>query len=214
MSRRGGCVVSDQEILLHAIESDPTNDSTWLAYADWLEEQGDPLSRVLRETLEAGTWSLCRYELFRKLDRHQRRLLACDCVERLLPYYESRYPADSRPRQLIETLRRYATGKRIAEAKAAVGEACEAAATDAQRDPDRFLVALRAAQMTYRVAEMPSNACLTAAYTQAVGCFGPDVVLSTTGPDGGELKPEWRLLVNAEFRWQVARLLRYRFGYI
>jgi uncharacterized protein (TIGR02996 family) len=206
--------VSDQETLLLAVESNPTDDSAWLAYADWLEEQGDPLSRVLRETLDAGTWSRCRHELFHKLDRHKRRLLACDCVERLLPYYENRYPADPRPRQLIETLRRYATGKRIAAAKTAVAEACEVAATNAQRDPGRFLVALRAAQMAYRVTEMPSNACLNAAYTQAVGCFGPDVVLSATGPNDSEFKPEWRSTVNAEFRWQVARLLRYRFGYV
>ncbi len=65
--------MSNQETLLHAIESDPTNDSARLAFADWLEEQGDPLSRVLRETLDAGTWDRYRYELFQTLDRHRRR---------------------------------------------------------------------------------------------------------------------------------------------
>jgi uncharacterized protein (TIGR02996 family) len=205
--------VSDQETILRAIESNPTDDSAWLAYADWLEEQGNPLSSVLRETLRAGTWGRCREDLFQELERDTRRLLACDCAERLLPYYESRYPTDSRPRRLIETLRRYATGKRIAAAKAAVAEACTVAAKDARSDPDRFLVALHAAQMAYRVTEMPSNACLNAAYTLAVGRFGPDVVLSVIGPNDIAFKPEWRSAVDAEFRWQVARLLRYRFGY-
>lgn len=200
----------DQDALLHAVESDPTDDCAWLAYADCLEQQGDPLFPVLRKALHAGTWGQCRYELFRKLDSPTRRLLACDCVERVLPLFESRYPSDPRPRQLIETLRRYATGKRIEAAKNAVAAACEVAAVDAKEDPGRFLAALRAAQVAYRVAEDPSNACLNAAYVEAVGRFGPEV--SFTGPNDTMFKPEWRHAVNGELRWQVARLLRYRFG--
>jgi len=202
--------VSDQETLLHAIETDPTDDFAWFAYADWLEEQGEPLSRILRETLDARTWSRCRYELFCKLDRHQRRRLACDCVERVLPLFESRYPGDPRPRQLIETLRRYATGKRVAAAKSAVAVACEIAGVDAKEKPDSFLAAWCVAHVAYLVTENPSNACLNAAYSQAVDRFGPEVHF--TGPNDSKFKPEWRFAVNAEFRWQIARLLRYRFG--
>ena len=38
------------------------------------------------------------------------RLYACDCAEHVLHVYEQRYPDDKRPRQAIETARRYAQG--------------------------------------------------------------------------------------------------------
>jgi uncharacterized protein (TIGR02996 family) len=199
--------MSDQEMFLRAIESNPTDDLAWIAYADWLEERGDSLYQTLRETLEAGTWIGCREELFRKLSPQSRRLLACDCVERVLPLFEARYPADARPRQLIETLRRYATGKRVATAIAAIVGAREVAALDAQREPERYLAALRAAQMAELAAENPSLACLNAAFTQAIGRFGPDVLYAPFR----DFLPAWRRAVDDECRWQVSRLLRYHF---
>ena len=39
------------------------------------------------------------------------RLFACDCAERVLPIFEKAYPADKRPRQCIETARKFANGK-------------------------------------------------------------------------------------------------------
>jgi uncharacterized protein (TIGR02996 family) len=194
--------------LLLAIESNPTDDLVWLVFADLLEEWGEPLSRVLRETLEDQTWSLCRCHLFLQLDGRQRRLLACDCVERVLPLFEISYPADARPRQLVEALRQAESGPRVEEASAAVSEAIRVAERDARRNPARFLAARKAVQSSGLIDEKPNLACLAAAETQVVHRFGPEVLAAPLG----KFRPEWREACHAEFRWQVARLLRYRFG--
>jgi len=39
------------------------------------------------------------------------RLFVCDCVERVLPLFEKKYPDDNRPRQAIETARKFANGQ-------------------------------------------------------------------------------------------------------
>ncbi len=198
----------DQETLLRAVECDPADDQAWIAYIDWLEEQGDPISKVLRKALDTGTWSRCRSELFRKLKPRDRQLLACDSVERVLPYYEREYPADHRPRQLVETLRQYATGRRVAAAKADAAAACETADADGRENPGRFLAPLRAAQAAFRIRENPNNACLGAAYVEAIGRFGAEVDMA--GSNQKAFKPEWRRAVDTELRWQIARVLRYR----
>jgi hypothetical protein len=59
------------------------------------------------------------------------RLLACDFAEHVLPIYERAYPNDKRPRQAIETSRRYtyghATAEELVAALAAAWAAREAA---------------------------------------------------------------------------------------
>jgi len=71
------------------------------------------------------------------------RLFACDCAERVLHICESKYPDDKRPRNAIETARRFAEGKATKEEMAAT----RAAARDAARD-----AAEAAAWATARVA--------------------------------------------------------------
>ena len=39
------------------------------------------------------------------------RLFSCDCAERVVRYYEAKYPGDNRPRKSIEIARRYARGE-------------------------------------------------------------------------------------------------------
>jgi len=39
------------------------------------------------------------------------RLFAADCAERVLPFYESEYPNDSRPRLAIDATRKFANGE-------------------------------------------------------------------------------------------------------
>ena len=39
------------------------------------------------------------------------RLFACDCAERVLPLFEAEFPDDNRPRQAIETARKFANGE-------------------------------------------------------------------------------------------------------
>ena len=69
------------------------------------------------------------------------RLFACDCAERVLHICESKYPDDKRPRNAIETARRFAEGKATKEEMAAAwdaaGVAAGVAAWDAARDAAR-----------------------------------------------------------------------------
>ncbi len=43
-------------------------------------------------------------ELVKKTDQKTLAVWAIDCAERVLPYFEDKYPEDRRPRQAIETL--------------------------------------------------------------------------------------------------------------
>ena len=43
-------------------------------------------------------------ELMRKTDHETLAVWAMDCAERVLPYFEEKYPGDHRPRNAIETL--------------------------------------------------------------------------------------------------------------
>ena len=43
-------------------------------------------------------------ELVKKNDHKTLAIWAIDCAERVLPYFEGKYPEDQRPRQAIETL--------------------------------------------------------------------------------------------------------------
>jgi len=43
-------------------------------------------------------------ELVKKIDHKTLAIWAIDCAERVLPYFEGKYPGDQRPRQAIETL--------------------------------------------------------------------------------------------------------------
>jgi hypothetical protein len=43
-------------------------------------------------------------ELVKKIDHKTLAIWAIDCAERVMPYFEGKYPGDRRPRQAIETL--------------------------------------------------------------------------------------------------------------
>jgi hypothetical protein len=58
-----------------------------------------------------------------KLGDRERRLLACDYAERVLPLFELPYPDDHRPRQAIESARRYADGEASEEEMLAAKDA-------------------------------------------------------------------------------------------
>lgn len=55
------------------------------------------------------------------------RLFACDCAERVLPLFETKYPEDKRPRQAIETARKFARGEATQIEMDAAGAAAWAA---------------------------------------------------------------------------------------
>ena len=62
------------------------------------------------------------------------RAFSCWCAERVLSMFEKEYPNDKRPRETIETARRYADGLATDEELAAAEAAAWAAARDAARD--------------------------------------------------------------------------------
>ena len=62
------------------------------------------------------------------------RLLACDFAEKALPAFERRFPGDMRPRQAIDTARRFALGNATAEEMAAAFLGAEGARDDAFSD--------------------------------------------------------------------------------
>ncbi|GGV16758.1 hypothetical protein GCM10010495_33910 [Kitasatospora herbaricolor] len=74
-------------------------------------------------------------------DRRQLGAWAADCAERVLPLFEAKAPADTRPREAVEGIRRYARGEiprgplrpLAYAALAAAREAGEPAATAAAR---------------------------------------------------------------------------------
>ena len=72
----------------------------------------------------------------KKLDKRDQRALAlwaADCAEQVLPYFENRYPIDSRPRKAIEAARKWTKGKiTVGEARRAALSA-HAAARDASQ---------------------------------------------------------------------------------
>ena len=46
-------------------------------------------------------------ELVRKTDHKTLAVWAIDCVERIMPYFQEKYPEDHRPRKAIEALRKW-----------------------------------------------------------------------------------------------------------
>jgi len=71
----------------------------------------------------------------RKVDYNERilRLFACWCAEQVLPNFENKYPEDKRPRQAIETAKRYADGKATKKELSAANSAARSAADSAAR---------------------------------------------------------------------------------
>jgi hypothetical protein len=108
-------------------------------------------------------------ELVGNTDHKTLAVWACDCAERVLPYFEEKYPEDDRPRMAIEAGRAWAcTGvfKMSDVRKAAL--AAHAAAREAGGD-DAARSAARAGQ-ALATAHVPSHAIAAAVYAAtAVG---------------------------------------------
>ena len=94
--------------------------------AKWGNNTPFPLSEVLEVCgLNDAIWAL---RIVIEPAEKEIRLFACDCAERVLPIYEKQYPDDQRPRQAIETARRFAIGKATPEELHAAGATAGATA--------------------------------------------------------------------------------------
>ncbi len=122
-------------------------------------------------------------ELAGKADHKTLAVWACDCAERVLPYFEEKYPTDDRPRAAIEAGRAWArTGVfRMVDIRQ-TSLASHAAARDAE-DGSAALSAARAAGQAVASAHAAGHAIVAAIYaTTAVrdGARAADVVAAVT----------------------------------
>jgi hypothetical protein len=96
-------------------------------------------------------------ELVRKTDHKTLALWAVDCVERVMPYFEEKYPEEHRPRKAIETLQEWIhTGAfKMADIRKASLDA-HAAARDVGED-NAARSAARAAGQAVATAHVPTH---------------------------------------------------------
>ncbi|MCJ7582170.1 MAG: hypothetical protein MUP98_16780 [Candidatus Aminicenantes bacterium] len=121
-------------------------------------------------------------ELVKKTGHNTLALWAIDCVERVLPYFEEKYPEDQRPRQAVEALQAWInTGvfKMAVIRKAALSS--HAAAREVGED-NAARSAARAAGQAVATAHVPTHSFAAAKYAlQAIyrAALSTDAVAAT-----------------------------------
>jgi hypothetical protein len=103
-------------------------------------------------------------ELVSKTTHKILAIWSADCAERVLPYFEEKYPEDTRPRKAIEACREWArTGVfRMADVRK-TALAAHAAARDVKED-NAARSAARAAGQALATAHVPTHALAAAIY--------------------------------------------------
>ncbi len=136
-------------------------------------------------------------ELVRKTDHKTLAIWAIDCAERVMPYFEEKYPQDHRPRQAIETLQTWIeTGVfQMAVIRKASLDAHAAAREVGEDSPARS--AARAAGQAVATAHVPRHAYGPAMYAQQA------IYRATNSMDA----------VESERNWQYQHLLDLRNGH-
>ena len=133
-------------------------------------------------------------ELAKKADHKTLATWALDCAERVLPYFEGKYPEDKRPRAAIEAGRAWVrTGAfRMAVIRKAALDS-HAAARDV-KDDDAARSAARAAGQAVAAAHVPAHALAAAAYAATV--------IRDANPENASAA------TSKEREWQCRRLLQ------
>ena len=136
-------------------------------------------------------------ELVRKTDHKTLAIWAIDCAERVMPYFEEKYPQDHRPRQALETLQTWIdTGVfQMAVIRKASIDAHAAAREAGEDSPARS--AARAAGQAVATAHVPRHAYGPAIYAQEA------IYRATNSMDA----------VESERNWQYQHLLDLRNGH-
>lgn len=105
-------------------------------------------------------------ELMSKTDHKTLAIWAFDCAERVLPYFEEKYPQDHRPRQALETLQTWInTGVFKMAVIRAASLASHAAAREVGEDNAAHSAA-RAAGQAVATAHVPRHSYGPAVYAQ------------------------------------------------
>ena len=103
-------------------------------------------------------------ELVRKTDHKTLAVWAIDCVERVMPYFEEKYPEDHRPRKAIEALQKWIrTGIFKMTDIRGVSLASHAAAREVGED-NAARSAARAAGQAVATAHVPTHSIAAANY--------------------------------------------------
>jgi hypothetical protein len=104
-------------------------------------------------------------ELVGKSDHKTLGIWAADCAERVLPYFEEKYPGDTRPRKAIEALRTWVrTGVfKMADIRRD-SLAAHAAAREVKEKDDTARSAARAAGQAVATPHVPTHAIGAATY--------------------------------------------------
>lgn len=136
-------------------------------------------------------------ELVRKTDHTILAIWAADCADRVLLYFEDKYPEDKRPRMAIEACREWArTGVfRMADVRRTSLAAHAAAREVPEYEPARS--AARAAGQALATAHVPAHAIVAARYA------------ATAVRDAATAADAERATIQ-EREWQYQHLLRLR----
>lgn len=144
----------------------------------------------------AEAWSVCKradwmlWLLARMSDKPgwpKQRLVVhtiCDCAETALPIWEKKYPNDKRPRNAIETARKFADGKATAKELDAARAAADAAAADAANAPN----ATNAAFAATFAADAAARAAHAADYAVAAAGAATDAANATAANAAARIK--------------------------
>src|SRR5260370_2068091 len=135
-------------------------------------------------------------ELVSNTDHKTLAIWAIDCAERVMPYFEEKYPEDHRPRNAIETLQAWIdTGVfKMAVIRKASLDAHAAAREVGEESPARS--AARAAGQAVATAHVPRHAYGAAMYAQ-------QAIYIATNPSDADAA------VAKERDWQYQHLLHY-----
>lgn len=134
-------------------------------------------------------------ELVGKTDHKTLAIWALDCAERVLPYFENKYPEDDRPRLAIEAGRAWVSTNVFKMAdirKAAL--AAHAAAREVEED-NAARSAARAAGQALGTAHVPGHAVYAATY-------------AITALRDASKSTDAKVVVNKEREWQYQHLIK------
>jgi hypothetical protein len=149
-------------------------------------------------------------ELTTRTDQKILAIWACDCVERVLPYFEDKYPEDKRPGLAIKAARTWVSNSvfKMADVRKTALAAHEAAREVEEDDAARS--AARAAGQALATAHVPGHAVAAAVYAATAARDG----VATADADAAVAKErEWQyqhLIELREHKGEVSRGARSR----
>ncbi len=168
---------------LLAIHSQAGEPTPKLIYADWLEEQGDDRSELVRwrERVRAepeleDQFLACVRKVFgvqganvlqglmNQASPEVQLAFVADCAERVLPLYEMHHPGDRRPRDAVQAIRDYLRGEIDETALRAARAQARRAANTARSDATGIAAEAAAEEKAYtaisrsaRIARKPED---------------------------------------------------------